>query len=189
MGEERGQPLPAARKQRPPRQRAVRHLQRLHRDRLRGRGRSRAVVDPPPGIRRLCELADLLAVRSPPSRGQSLPAARPSLRAMKSSYAAPTGPPTGSSTARPDGPPPSPASAAGWTAPGPQPPMRRWPRQIRKPPGVSVTGTNRTVYVALLGAFGFTPIDGQTTASPALTAYSTSTGVTLAWFVRGTGSL
>lgn len=54
---------------------------------------------------------------------------------------------------------------------------------------VSVTGTNRTVYVALLGAFGFTPIDGQTTASPALTAYSTSTGVTLAWFVRGTGSL
>jgi hypothetical protein len=51
---------------------------------------------------------------------------------------------------------------------------------------VSVAGTNRAVYVALLGAFGFSPIGGQTTASPALTAYSDSTGVTLAWFVRGT---
>ena len=51
---------------------------------------------------------------------------------------------------------------------------------------VSVTGTNRVVYVALPGAFGFSPIGGQSTASPALTAYSSSTGVTLAWFVRGT---
>jgi hypothetical protein len=51
---------------------------------------------------------------------------------------------------------------------------------------VTVVGTDRAVYVALLGAFGFGPIGGQTTASPALTAYSTSTGVTLAWFVRGT---
>jgi len=51
---------------------------------------------------------------------------------------------------------------------------------------VSVTGTDRAVSVALLGAFGFSPIGGQTTASPALTAYSDSTGVTLAWFVRGT---
>ena len=51
---------------------------------------------------------------------------------------------------------------------------------------VSVTGTGRAVSVALLGAFGFSPIGGQTTAGPALTAYSYSTGVTLAWFVRGT---
>ena len=51
---------------------------------------------------------------------------------------------------------------------------------------VSVTGTDRAVSVALLGAFGFGPIGSQTTASPALTAYSSSTGVTLAWFVRGT---
>jgi hypothetical protein len=44
---------------------------------------------------------------------------------------------------------------------------------------VSVTGTDRAVSVALLGAFGFSPIGGQTTAGPALTAYSDSTGVTL----------
>ena len=51
---------------------------------------------------------------------------------------------------------------------------------------VTITGTNRAVSVALLGAFGFSPIGGQSTASPALTAYSDSTGVTLAWFIRGT---
>jgi hypothetical protein len=51
---------------------------------------------------------------------------------------------------------------------------------------VTIVGTNRAVYVALLGAFGFSPIGGQTTAGPALTAYSDSTGVTLAWFIRGT---
>ncbi len=56
---------------------------------------------------------------------------------------------------------------------------------------LAAVGTNRALYVAALGLYGFTSAGGQTTASPALTSYFTSGAggtFTVVAFVRGTNN-
>jgi hypothetical protein len=54
---------------------------------------------------------------------------------------------------------------------------------------VLATGIDRHLYIAKVGATGFSPAGGSTTASPGLTALSTGQGPALLGFARGTDNV